>query len=128
MRNGDDEWESRVVAAFHLLKKATRVKPQTESDYRSWERHHTEFHCALVSGCGSSWLVNAWKAVFDQAERYRRLAMKRGHWIIDQKTDHEHLMKAAIGRDIDSGLAILDRHTGRSVGTLAIGTAAHANS
>jgi GntR family carbon starvation induced transcriptional regulator len=120
LRNGDDSWESSVVAAFHLLKKASRVKPRTEQEYLSWERHHTEFHYALVSGCGSSWLVNAWKTVFDQAERYRRLAMKHGHWIIDQKADHEHLMKAAIGRDIEAGLAILDRHIGRSVGTLSI--------
>jgi GntR family transcriptional regulator, carbon starvation induced regulator len=118
LRNGDDEWESNVVAAFHLLKKATRVKPQSEQDYLSWERHHTEFHYALVSGCGSSWLVDAWKTVFDQAERYRRLAMKRGHWIIDQKADHEHLMKAAIGRDFKAGLAILERHIGRSIGAL----------
>jgi GntR family carbon starvation induced transcriptional regulator len=115
---GDDKWESELVAAFHLLQRSTRVKPQSEADYLTWERHHTEFHHALVAGCGSTWLINAWRIVFDQAERYRRLAMERGHWIIDQKGDHERLLSAATERDIEATLAILDRHIGRSIDTL----------
>ena len=118
MRNGDDKWETDVVATFHLLNKASRGKPKSEDEYRAWERHHTAFHTALVSGCGSNWLEVTWKAVFDQAERYRRLAMKRGHWIIGQKADHEQLMKAALARDVANAVAILDRHIGQSVGKL----------
>jgi GntR family transcriptional regulator, carbon starvation induced regulator len=115
--NGDERWENAVVAAFHQLNKATRSKPSTEQAYLSWERHHTQFHAALVSGCGSAWLLHAWGVVFDQAERYRRLAMKSGHWIIDQKSDHARLLDAALARDIPATLEILKSHIGRSADT-----------
>jgi DNA-binding GntR family transcriptional regulator len=92
---------------FHQLQKATRIKPRTEQEYSVWERHHTNFHRALVAACGSAWLLNAWRSAFDQAERYRRLA-------IDQKDDHERLLRAAIARDSKVALRILDDHIGRS--------------
>jgi GntR family carbon starvation induced transcriptional regulator len=116
--NGDDNWENELVAMFHQLQKATRVKPRTNREYSAWERHHTNFHCALVAACDSAWLLNAWRSAFDQAERYRRLAMKRGHWAIDQKDDHERLLKAALARDSQGALRILDDHIGRSARTL----------
>ena len=116
--NGEDDWENELVAMFHQLQKATRIKPQTEQEYSTWERHHTNFHRALVAACGSTWLLNAWRSAFDQAERYRRLAMKRGHWVIDQKDDHERLLKAALARNALLALRILDDHIGRSAGAL----------
>jgi DNA-binding GntR family transcriptional regulator len=112
--NGGDSWENELVAMFHQLQKATRIKPRTEQEYSVWERHHTNFHRALVAACGSAWLLNAWRSAFDQAERYRRLAMKRGHWAIDQKDDHERLLKAALARNSQLALRILDDHIGRS--------------
>lgn len=121
LSNGDDEWEKGIVVAFHQLKKATRKKPQSEEDYRAWEKLHRAFHFALVSGCGSDWLLNAWNSAFDHAERYRRLAVKHGHWIIDQKADHERLMNAALARDADLVSTIIKRHIGQS-GAVATST------
>jgi len=40
--------------------------------------------------------------------------MKRGHWAIDQKDDHERLLKAALARNSQVALRILDDHIGRS--------------
>lgn len=111
---GGDEWEKGIVAAYHQLSKATRMKPQCEADYRAWEKFHRDFHFALVSGCASAWLLNAWNSAFDHAERYRRLAVQRGHWIIDQKADHERLMNAALARDADLVSTIIKRHIGQS--------------
>jgi DNA-binding GntR family transcriptional regulator len=116
--NGDERWENAVVAAFHQLNKASRAKPATEQEYLAWERHHTQFHVALVSGCGSPWLLHAWSVVFDQSERYRRLAMKLGHWDIDQKSDHTRLLDAAVARDVTAAREILEGHIGRSTDQL----------
>jgi len=116
--HGDDNWENGVVAMFHQLQKATRPKPTTRQEHAAWERHHTNFHHSLVAACGSAWLLNAWRSAFDQAERYRRLAMKRGHWVIDQKDDHERLLKAALARNSELALRILDHHIGRSAGKI----------
>ena len=114
---GDEQWEGGLVAAFHRLKKASQIKPATETDYLTWEVHHGEFHGALLAGCGSPWLLQAWRTAFDQAERYRRLAMRSGHWIIDQKADHSLLLKAALARDAGAASKILQRHIGRSADT-----------
>jgi GntR family transcriptional regulator, carbon starvation induced regulator len=116
---GDDQWENELVAMFHQLQKATRVRPKTELEHSAWERHHTNFHRALIAACGSPWLLNAWRSAFDQAERYRHIAMKRGHWKIDQKNDHERLLKAALGRNIPLALRILDSHIGHSADMLS---------
>jgi GntR family transcriptional regulator, carbon starvation induced regulator len=121
INNGNEEWEGSLVAAFHRLKKASDFKPTTKAEYLSWERYHGEFHFALLAGCGSPWLLETWRTVFDQAERYRRLAMKSGHWIIDQKADHDRLLKAALARDAVAASKILQRHIGRSAHALPVG-------
>ena len=115
---GGEQWENELVAMFHQLQKATRIKPRTQQEHSVWERHHTNFHSALVGACGSEWLLNAWRSAFDQAERYRCLAMNRGHWKVDQKDDHERLVKAALNRNIPQALRILDGHIGQSADAL----------
>lgn len=114
IERGGDDWEDQVVLSYHQLSKATRRKPQSAHDYRAWERLHKNFHRALVQGCGSDWLLNAWEASFDQAERHRRLAVQQGHWLSDQKADHERLMRAAVCRDAKAMAAVLERHIGQS--------------
>jgi DNA-binding GntR family transcriptional regulator len=111
---GDERWENAVVAAFHQLNKATRARPETEEEYFAWERHHAGFHYALVAGCGSTWLLRAWRSVFDQAERYRRLAVQAGHWKVSQKSDHALLLESALARDVPTTLELLGSHIGWS--------------
>jgi DNA-binding GntR family transcriptional regulator len=119
IEKGGDAWENELVAMFHQLQKATLTKPRTTKEHSAWERHHTNFHQALVAGCSSAWLLNAWRSAFDQAERYRRLAMKHGHWKINQKDDHERLLKAALSRNAVLALRILENHIGHSADALS---------
>jgi GntR family carbon starvation induced transcriptional regulator len=116
--HGNDEWENAVVGAFHQLHKISSSQPATEQEYLAWERRHTQFHRALVSGCRSQWLLHAWGVVFDQAERYRRLAMQNGHWQFEQKSDHARLLEVVLARDVPKALEILNGHVGRSADAL----------
>jgi GntR family carbon starvation induced transcriptional regulator len=111
---GGESWENGIVVAFHRLTAASKGKPLSTQQRSSWEKLHTEFHCALVAGCGSPWLLHAWRAAFDQCERYRRLSMESGHWIAAQKSDHSALVEAALSRNAAKAIKILNRHVGLS--------------
>jgi GntR family carbon starvation induced transcriptional regulator len=119
IEKGDERWESNLFAAFHQLHKVTQRAPEIEEQYLTWERHHAAFHYALVSGCGSEWLLNAWRSTFDQAERYRRVSIGHGRWVIDQKDDHERLLKASSARNAEKAIEILNRHIGQSALSLS---------
>ena len=53
LETGDDDWESRVVAAFYQLTKAEKNK--TPDNVQIWEARNREFHEALISACSSNW-------------------------------------------------------------------------
>lgn len=112
--NGEEQWENAVVVAFHRLSAASRRRPSTAEQRASWEKLHTDFHSALVAGCRSPWLLHAWRTAFDQCERYRRLSMESGHWIVAQKADHAALNDAVLSRDLTRALGILKSHIGLS--------------
>jgi DNA-binding GntR family transcriptional regulator len=50
IRNGDSDWEERIVLAFHWLARAARSTDEaTRTTSPEWEEHHREFHLALTS-------------------------------------------------------------------------------
>ncbi len=48
IENGNDQWESQIVAALHKLKK---LETQKMVEYSLWEPVNREFHAALVAAC-----------------------------------------------------------------------------
>jgi GntR family carbon starvation induced transcriptional regulator len=120
VRLGDDDWEGRMIAAFHGLSKVSQRSAET-LDKAAWEIKHGEFHRALMSACRSRWLLQLWSTVFDQAERYRSLALGIGHWSEDELGDHKQLLDAALARDIDRAGELLHRHIGFSAQRLLEG-------
>lgn len=112
IRNGDEQWEAGIVSSFHLLSRAGRISteatPESLADFG--EKHH-QFHDALVSACGSPWLLYFRGVLFDQALRYQALAVmsrKSEH----QRTveDHRVLMDAALDRDETTAAALIVDH------------------
>lgn len=124
IRLGNDEWEARIVVAYHRLSKVSRSAPGAP-DKTLWEVRHGEFHRALMSACRSRWLLQLWSVVFDQAERYRSLALGAGHWSPDEGADHKLLLDAALARDADRAEAILSQHIGFSAGRLLLALKPH---
>ncbi|MBX6316963.1 GntR family transcriptional regulator [Pigmentiphaga sp.] len=118
LKNGDDAWETRLVAAYHALNLAAkRVQGMPEPDAEAselLEQRHLDFHQALIGACGSRWLTELSMQMYTQTERYRRPTLRgRSGWgDIDRDVGREHqeLMDAALARDSERAVRLLAEH------------------
>ncbi len=105
---GDQAWEENLVLALHRMHRMplpTDDKPNAER-----ERAHRIFHHALISACGSKWLLDYCEQLFDAADRYRFLS-RRQYGIAAKRTDgHKEIMEAALRRDADEAVRLLNDH------------------
>jgi GntR family transcriptional regulator, carbon starvation induced regulator len=109
IQNADEQWEARVVAAYHAL--ARRSRPQRNGAMDpEWESRHRTFHFALVSGCGSEWLLRFRSILYDQWDRYRRLSIKYAQQDRDFMREHKELMEAALERDAEAAAYLMNKH------------------
>ncbi|MGQ7249217.1 GntR family transcriptional regulator [Halomonas sp. V046] len=108
-RQGDVDWEARVVAACHKL--ATIDADQASSDHQvaeQWTQYDWQFHQALISACGSEALMRLHNAIFDRLLRYQLIAKSyRGRVAADE---HQALLDCALRRDANGALDILQQH------------------
>jgi DNA-binding GntR family transcriptional regulator len=95
--NGDDAWESRVIAAFHQLAK---IENSDDPDLHVWEERNRQFHLALISACQSKWLKRFYEILYDQHKRYRNLARLDRSVPRNVHAEHAAIRDAAQERDI----------------------------
>ncbi len=115
VRQGDDEWEVRVVAAHHRLAiTEERLRAAPSLHFNAWERHNMEFHAALVSGARSQWLQRMWVILFHNSERYRRLSATEGPPPVEVRDEHTAIFEAAISRDVEAAVEAMRVHIKRA--------------
>lgn len=108
---GDDEWEARLVAAFHKLTKTEeKLGDREQTRVREWEMRNREFHEALIAGCDSRWLRYLIGLLYRQSERYRHLAISHHSIPRDVHAEHTAIFDAALARDVDKALAAIEAH------------------
>jgi DNA-binding GntR family transcriptional regulator len=113
-RNGDMEWEGRVVAAHHrLARMEERMAQGDRSCIEEWKQYDWQFHQALISACGSPMLVETHAAVFDKYLRYQMLALSYRGEIAAR--EHAALLDCALARDAKAAGDVLSRHVGGGV-------------
>ena len=112
IENGDMAWETRVVGALHQLSRTPRGEREGNPSLpdRPWEDTHAAFHSALVSACGSTWLLSLRQQLYVQSERYRLLAAAQITRARNLELEHKVLVDAALGRDIDTAVDLVTRH------------------
>lgn len=117
---GGDDWEAGLVASFHALSLVVkRLGDGADAEaLDALEQRHREFHRALISACGSTWLLDFAGTLGTETERYRTLALRSATLRRDRDLDAEHkaLLDAALARDADRAAGLLDEHyreTGR---------------
>lgn len=115
MERADDEWEARVVVAFHRLQK---IEQQPEPDPLLWEARNSEFHLALISQCDSSWLMRIYELLYDQHKRYRVIARLDPGGERDIHGEHIAMKDAALARDVPALLACHEAHIRNTQRTL----------
>jgi len=110
-KSGNVEWEAHVVAAHHKLSSMElrmKAKAGDRSETEQWKRYDGEFHQALISACGSRFLMTTHASVFDKYLRYQILAMSnRGDISI---REHRTLLDCALKRDAKSACKTLATH------------------
>jgi DNA-binding GntR family transcriptional regulator len=111
IRDGDDIWESRVIAAFHRLSRAEeRLAKRPAEEFGEWEERNRDFHQALISACTSRWTHYFLGLLYRQAERYRRLVITRQPIPRDLHNEHQIIFDATLQRDADRAATILSQH------------------
>lgn len=124
VRNGDDEWEGDLVAAFHRLKRAQeRLAGDNGDSIREWELRNREFHDALVGRCDSKWIHFLLDTLMHHTERYRRASLTSGTVKRDVHGEHAALMQAALDRSPDRAADLIVEHIDHTVQVIAAGQA-----
>jgi GntR family transcriptional regulator, carbon starvation induced regulator len=113
----DTSWEESLVLAQHRLTKSHRSEPAHVRNLE-WEARHKAFHMALVSGCGTRWLIRISEQLFDAAERYRLLG---ADYVPEcsELDEHRAMVAACFERDTDKVVELLKRHYGRTFEVIA---------
>jgi DNA-binding GntR family transcriptional regulator len=119
IRSGDDEWESGIVAAFHRLEVFQgRLGRDRKALSGEWTKRHKDFHMALIAACSSTRTIAACSAMFDQAERYRRISSLYRRKPRDARTEHQQLMHLTLARKEAAAAALLRDHVLRTAETV----------
>lgn len=119
--DGDINWESQIVAALHKLLAISRII-HGEHDHMNehWSVAHDEFHSALVSGCGNSWLLRMRRTLFDQSERYRRLSIPVDRAPRDVDGEHRAIADAVLSRQSDRAVQLLSDHFEKTLSIISL--------
>jgi GntR family carbon starvation induced transcriptional regulator len=101
-------WRSRLEHAWELLMAAHASNPKSPVDL---EPAHTDFHLALVAGCGSDLLVRTISLLATQALRFRTLiAPRRPGGNKQSALEHRQLCELALAGQEDEATAFLATH------------------
>jgi DNA-binding GntR family transcriptional regulator len=115
--HGGTAWEERAVLAFHWLSRVPRsLSEETYIENPEWEPRHREFHLSLLSGCQSRWLINFCAQLYDQASRYRRLAVQSSYPKRHELDEHKLILDAAVSNQADEAVELLMSHYTKTAG------------
>jgi DNA-binding GntR family transcriptional regulator len=114
--HGDADWEEGIVVAYHRWQRSMR--PNTSADDTERARRHREFHTALISACGSHWIVSLAELLFDTCQRYRELANQASlasrdidaEILTGMDAEHRAIMDAVLARDTERAIKLHNEH------------------
>lgn len=111
---GDMHWETRLLAAHHLLTQ-TVFLTDDHCVSEEWAYRHREFHHALLAGCINPRLETITRELRDNAELYQRWCWKLGvSRPDDDATEHRKLKDLALERDANGAVELLAKHIERA--------------
>ncbi|MFI9384663.1 GntR family transcriptional regulator [Kutzneria sp. NPDC052558] len=112
IERGDLAWRARLVAAHFTLANTPRRDPADPTRVTpAWETAHTDFHDALLSGCGprlyaiaaalrtSACLYRRWSEAIDSTDAAR-----------DPAREHATILQHTVDGDADAAVAALSAH------------------
>jgi DNA-binding GntR family transcriptional regulator len=115
VEHGGEEWMDQLALELHRLNRTPRSL--STGDYETnpeWERRHVLFHQALLSACGSRWLVAYCDQLRQLAYRYRQFAAAKAYPRRDERAEHESIFEAVMRRDCRTAARLLTEHYQRT--------------
>src|SRR5690606_14642834 len=109
IRKGGVDWEAEIVSRYHRLTRAMEER-KTAAYADNWEREHRAFHFAILSACGSPWLLHFCDRIYDQTERYRRLFTKYSDIPPCLVEAHGEILETILRRDVKKSVALMKQH------------------
>jgi GntR family transcriptional regulator, carbon starvation induced regulator len=79
LKHGGDGWLAGVEAAFVTYRRVLRARKASTAEL---EEAHREFHSAVISGCGNTWLIRLNQLLLQGSARYRSVAFR----VVKRKT------------------------------------------
>jgi GntR family transcriptional regulator, carbon starvation induced regulator len=117
---GDDNWEGRIVAAFHKLSLIdTRRMQKSEAVAREWSERNEAFHEALVSASTLKWVRHFRRILYHSSERYLALSLAMLNVRVGVRREHKAIMDAALARNADLACRLAAEHIERTYVALA---------
>ncbi|WP_069299500.1 GntR family transcriptional regulator [Neptunicoccus sediminis] len=110
LQHGDVQWEGRVMAAHHGLRKAETAVAATPDDLTAlqWDEACKAFTATLIEACGSPRLMDLQEKFFNQSRRFRLALLREGRLDFDRrKARQQALLDAVLERDVKTALAVL---------------------
>jgi DNA-binding GntR family transcriptional regulator len=100
IRQGDEVWESGVIAAFHRLSFTERRNIEISRRHdKEGEVRNREFHQAIAAGCSLRWLNRLCAQMFMTTQRYRALAWAALPDAATVAAEHKEIFEAVTARD-----------------------------
>jgi DNA-binding GntR family transcriptional regulator len=90
-----------------------------ELDVGRWGALNRTFHLALYSACGNARLLSLIEAQHNAADRYVRILLSNFNYRGRSQAEHRELIAACRKRDVAEAVAILKKHLGDGMATLA---------
>ncbi len=109
IKNGDDQYDERIVLAVHRL---SRPNVSSGDNYSSPKHQdlHREFHESILAACNSGMLLRYCSQIRDQSFRYRNLTevvrYRAGH----EEQEHQDIRDAILERNADKAVKLLCSH------------------
>jgi len=110
MRNGDKDWEGRIVLALHWLTRSHRSEDGSHQTTPEWEKLHRDFHHALISACSSKILIDFCDQLLYRTLRYRNLSGDAEYREEQEREEHRSICEAVLERDADTAVSRLQAH------------------
>lgn len=111
IRNGDLDWESRLVGAYHKLSKVEAEMLTGTASVEDWTAADQDFHLALLGACGSDLHLQIYRESFLQFRRYVVQQLRtHGFRGASLRGEHEEIFNAAMERDAERLRTALEAH------------------
>ncbi|GMU67773.1 MAG: hypothetical protein AMXMBFR37_01060 [Steroidobacteraceae bacterium] len=115
IERGGPEWEQAVTRAYEELSALERQLGHGDgATIARWENANRRFHEALVSACGSPWLIRLRNMLHQHAERYRMISLSQTMIERDVHDEHEAIFDAALARKTLRACRLTEVHLQRT--------------